>query len=120
MKLRSDFAFFSSLVKSGSLSAVAVEFNVTPSAVSKWLAQLEARLEARLDRKFEARLELWGGALLARITASEQRLLAELARHTQAVHEAMAAQISVIDEKYNDLPPRVSRLEAKVFARKRR
>lgn len=39
MKLRSDFAFFSALVKSGSLSAVAVEFSVTPSAVSKWLAQ---------------------------------------------------------------------------------
>jgi hypothetical protein len=32
----------------------------------------------------------------------------------------MMAQISVIDEKYTDLPPRVSRLETKVFARKKR
>jgi molybdenum-dependent DNA-binding transcriptional regulator ModE len=47
MKLRSTF-LFSTLVKSGSLSAAAQEFNVTPSAVSKWLAQLEERLGVRL------------------------------------------------------------------------
>ena len=48
MKLRTDLAFFSTLVKCGSLSAAAQEFNVTPSAVSKWLAQLEERLGVRL------------------------------------------------------------------------
>ena len=32
----------------------------------------------------------------------------------------MTAQISVIDEKYVDLPGRVHRLEAKVFAPRRR
>jgi flagellar biosynthesis/type III secretory pathway chaperone len=69
---------------------------------------------------FDQKLELWGGALLARITESEQRLLTELGRHTRAIQEAMTAQISVIDEKYADLPARVRRLEAKVSALRRR
>ena len=72
-----------------------------------------------LEHKFDHKLELWGGMLLARIEsmliaridASEQRLLAELARHTRAIQESMTGQISVIDEKYADLPGRVSWLE---------
>ena len=58
MKLRTDLAFFSTLVKSGSLSAAAREFNVTPSAVSKWLAQLEARLGVRLIVRNTRRISL--------------------------------------------------------------
>lgn len=82
--------------------------------------KLEQKLEQKLDQKLNAALEIWGGALLARIAESEQRLLAELARHTRAVYESMTGQISGIDEKYVDLPPRVSRLEAEVFAPKPR
>jgi hypothetical protein len=73
-------------------------------------------LDQKFDQKLRTGLEAWGNVLLARIDASEQRLLTELARHTKAIHESMAAQISIIDEKYADLPGRVSRLEAKVFA----
>ena len=58
MKLRTDLAFFSTLVKSGSLSAAAREFNVTPSAVSKWLAQLELRLGVRLIARNTRRISL--------------------------------------------------------------
>ena len=58
MKLRTDLAFFSTLVKSGSLSAAAREFNVTPSAVSKWLAQLEERLGVRLIARNTRRFSL--------------------------------------------------------------
>ena len=47
-------------------------------------------------------------------------MLTELARHAKAIQEAMSAQISVIDEKYADLPARVSKLEATVASRKRR
>lgn len=54
----SDLAFFSSLVKLGSLSAVAREFDVTPSAASKWLAQLEQRLGVRLVNRTTRRLSL--------------------------------------------------------------
>ena len=70
--------------------------------------------------KLEQKLDAWGGALMARMDGSEQRLLTELASHTKAIYESMSSQISIIDEKYADLPRRVNRLEAKVFAPKRR
>jgi hypothetical protein len=96
--------------------------------------RLEQKLEQKLEEKFDQKLELWGGALLFRIAASErmiaelgqrmlaseQRILAELARHCGAMQESLSKQISVIDEKYSDLPRRVRRLESKVFAPKRR
>ena len=95
---------------------------VTRGELRQELAQLEDRfeqkldkLEQKLDQKFRGGLEAWGEMLLTRIDASEQRLLAELARHTKAIHESVAMQISIIDEKYADLPGRMSRLEAKVF-----
>ena len=86
----------------------------------------------------DGKLELWGGALLARIDAlstrmdvttsrlearieaGEQRLLAELARHAGAIQEAVSRQISVIDEKYADLPARVSQLAVASARRPRR
>jgi chaperonin cofactor prefoldin len=93
----------------------------------------------RLARKFDNNLGLWGGALAAQISemavrisemavqisemavqirASEKRVLNELGRHPQAVYESMTKDISVVDEKYNDLPARVARLEVEVDARK--
>jgi hypothetical protein len=65
-------------------------------------------------------LELWGGALMARIEQSEKRLLMEIARHTQANHEASVRLLAAIDDKYTDLPGRVSRLEGAVFPHERR
>ena len=65
---------------------------------------------SHLERKLDNKLDLWGGALLARIAESEKRVLNELARHTQAVFESMPKQISVVDEKYKDLPERTARL----------
>jgi len=113
---------------------------VTRGEFLEAFAQLEVRLERleqRLEQKFEQKLdhlatkvrvelEIWGGALLARIEAGErrqpewaasleQRLLTDLARHTKAACEMMAMQISAIDDKYAELPGRVSRLEATVF-----
>jgi archaellum component FlaC len=100
---------------------------VTRGELRDELAQLEDRIERKFDdklghleRKFDNKLDLWGGALLARITESENRMVNELKRHAQALFEAMTKQISVIDEKYNDLPARVSRLEAAVFEPERR
>lgn len=78
-----------------------------------------AKFEIRLDQKFDQKLDLWGGALLARIAESEKRMIAELARHCNAIQEALLKQISAIDEKYRDLPARVRRLEAKAFPRRR-
>jgi methyl-accepting chemotaxis protein len=101
----------------------------------------------RLERKFDNNLGLWAEALAAQIRGelaaqtkelaaqtkelaaqtrelaaqireSDKRLLNELARHTQAVFESMTKEISVVDEKYNDLPARVARLEVGAEARK--
>ena len=77
----------------------------------------------KLERRFDLKLETWGGALADRITKLEKRfehlLYTELARHTNAILEALRGRVSVIDEKYADLPGRVARLERKVFASKR-
>ena len=101
---------------------------VTRGELRDELQQLEVRLE-QLELKLEQKLahlvtrtefEMWGGALLARIELGEQRMFTELARHTRAIQESMSRQISVIDDKYNDLPARMSRIEATVFPPERR
>ena len=54
----SDLQFFISLVKAGSLTAVARELDVTPPAVSKRLAMLEERLGVRLLNRTTRRVSL--------------------------------------------------------------
>jgi hypothetical protein len=82
------------------------------------LAQLASQMATKAD------LESWGGALRAHIDRTEQRLSAalsaELARHAGALQESMSALFAASDEQYADLPARVSRLEATVFAPKQR
>ena len=73
-------------------------------------------------------LEIWAGNLIATLTAqislliqaSERRLTDELRRHSNANKEDLEVRISAIDDQYADLPPRVAKLEAKVFAPKRK
>ena len=78
------------------------------------LEKLEERIDGKLE-KLETRIDTWGGALVARIDASEQRVLTELARYVKAMQETLLVQVSVVDEQYKDLPGRVNRLEAAVF-----
>jgi len=81
-------------------------------------AELERAL-ARYATKDDLRLSLeaWGALLEDRITKG---LSVELKQHTRAILESLKGQASTIDDKYKDLPPRVKKLEAKVFAPKRR
>jgi hypothetical protein len=100
---------------------------VTGGELRAELQQFEERLEQRFASLMtRVDLEFWGGVLLARIESGEQRmiqrmdsleqrLLIELGRHTRAIQESLSAQIAVVDEKYADLPPRVTRLEGAVF-----
>lgn len=76
MSAPNDLAFFSTLVKLGTLSALAQEFDVTPSAVSKWLSSLEQRLGVRLINRTTRRLNLTseGEAYLS----GSRRILAEI------------------------------------------
>ncbi|CAG9175522.1 LysR family transcriptional regulator [Cupriavidus respiraculi] len=72
----SDLAFFVLLVKQGSLAGAAQQMGITPSAASKRLAALEARLGVRLLNRTTRRLSVTqeGEAFLAR----GSRILAEL------------------------------------------
>ncbi|MEW7848760.1 LysR family transcriptional regulator [Massilia aurea] len=54
----SDLSFFSLLIKRGSLAAAAQEMGVTPPAVSKRLAAIEARLRVRLLNRTTRRMSL--------------------------------------------------------------
>jgi len=115
------------------------EANMSTPATRDELRDELTNLERRVDRRFEqvdrrleqmtaqlttmatkVELELWGGALMARIEQSEKRLMMEIARHTQANHEVSMRLLAAIDDKYTDLPGRVSRLEGAVFPDDRR
>ncbi len=102
---------------------------VTRGELREELKQLRQELKQELKQELRQDLETWGGALLARIQSGEQRLIeriaqseqrlnAELARHAGALYESMSTLISASNEKYADLPGRVSRLETTVFAPK--
>jgi hypothetical protein len=71
------------------------------------------RLEAKLDAKLDAKLGVFGNAILDRMDRLKTELSAELASHIKASQEYVAAQIKVVDEKYADLPGRVAALEAR-------
>jgi hypothetical protein len=90
----------------------------TKTELELWCGALLARVLARIEsgeQRMIDRMEALEQRMIERMVALEQRLLGELARHTTAIYESMSVQISVIDEKYADLPHRVRQLEAKVF-----
>ena len=79
----SDLAFFSLVVKRGSLAAAAQELGVTPPSVSKRLAGIESRLRVRLLNRTTRRISLTpegeiyladGARLVAELEALEQRI----------------------------------------------
>ncbi|HEY5928165.1 MAG TPA: hypothetical protein VIV11_41040 [Kofleriaceae bacterium] len=97
-------------------------------ALDLWSGALEARLEARFETKFATKLELieWGQRLSAELqmwghTLSAElkqhadtwghRLSAELTQHSNRVLDETRKIVSVVDEKYSDLPGRVAALE---------
>jgi hypothetical protein len=102
---------------------------VTRGELRAELQQLRLEIQqavAPLATKVE--LELWGGALLARMAQMHQELRqelrqelqSELARHVGAFQEWTQSMIRSLDDKYADLPPRVRRLESAVFEKKSR
>ena len=81
----SDLAFFACINRLGSMAGAAQELGITPPAVSKRLAALEARLGVRLLHRTTRRLSL---------TAEGERYLTEGARILNAMHE-LEGSISV-------------------------
>jgi uncharacterized protein involved in exopolysaccharide biosynthesis len=47
---------------------------------------------------------------------TEKRLSNELRQHTKSSEIELAGRLVAVDQQYKDLPARVTRLEAKVFA----
>jgi len=89
------------------------------------LAKTNERLETLATKdelaKTNEKLEIWFGALHARLLALESRwdelatlvreMPAEFARQTKAIIEHLRDSVRIVDEKYADLPARVTRLE---------
>jgi exonuclease VII large subunit len=95
-------------IESGEQRMLKRMFEHMDSSEQRMLARIESGEQRMLKRMFE------------HMDSSEQRMLTDLSRHANAIQEAMSAQISVIDEKYTDLPARVSWLEAKGSEPRRR
>ena len=85
----SEMAFFSLLVRAGSLSAAARELNVTTAGVSKRLSQMEARLGARLLHRTTRRIGLTTEGEL--YLAHSRRILADIEDMEQMITSAGTA-----------------------------
>ena len=77
------------------------------------LADLGAQLRAELASKADLNTGLasLGSELRAEMRASENRIILEIGRAVNAVVEQVGANARVVDEKYQDLPARVTVLE---------
>jgi LysR family transcriptional activator of dmlA len=85
----SEMAFFSLLVRTGSLSATARELNITTPAVSKRLTQMEARLGVQLMHRTTRRMSLTTEGEL--YLAHARRILADIDDMERQVSSALAA-----------------------------
>ena len=85
----SEMAFFSLLVRTGSLSATARELNVTTPAASKRLTQMEARLGVQLMHRTTRRMSLTTEGEL--YLAHARRILVDIDDMERQVSSALAA-----------------------------
>jgi hypothetical protein len=82
-------------------------------------------------REMHEALETWAAVIIDTLTRSftaamaamEARLAGEVGRATRSSEDELTTRVRVVDDQYKDLPARVTKLEATVFAppkRKRR
>ncbi|HET7504235.1 MAG TPA: hypothetical protein VFK02_24610 [Kofleriaceae bacterium] len=107
------------------IAPLATKAEIAPLATKVELQEAVARLatKAELQSCFAAllaRIESGEQRMVERFDGLEQRLRADLAQHVNVIFERTSAMIAVIDDKYADLPGRVSRLETTVFPRGQR
>ncbi len=100
---QSEMAFFSLLVRAGSLSAAARELNVTTAGVSKRLSQMEARLGTRLLHRTTRRIGLTAEG---EIYLEHSRILADIEDMEQMITSAATAPKGLLrDECHPRLRP---------------
>jgi hypothetical protein len=88
--------------------------------IGKRIDEAEHRLHDDIGKRIDEAEHRLHDDIGKRIDEAEQRLHDDLAMLAKAHQESMATLISVIDEKYADLPARVKRLEGTVFRARRR
>jgi hypothetical protein len=86
---------------------------VTRAVLRHELQELRHELRQEFRQEFATKADLRQA-----LEGFERRIFAELARHSLANQEHLAAQLGIVDEKYKDLPE--TRLEAAVFRPRRR
>ena len=90
---------------------------IAPLATKVELREAIAKAVAPLATKVE--LEIWGGALMARMDTQLEGLRRDLqsdfARHANAIFESAQAMIRALDDRYTDLPGRVTKLESRLL-----
>jgi hypothetical protein len=97
--------------------ALAIWSGAIVAQLKKFLGDELTAVETRLYGRLSSRLS---SELAAVETRLYDRLSSDLRQHAKAHHEALRALIGPLDDKYKDLPRRVGKLEAAVFAPKRR
>jgi hypothetical protein len=87
--------------------ATKTDLEVWGGALGERIAESHEKLSAKIAESHEK--------LSAKIAESHEKLSAELARHAKAHDESTSRLISVLDDKYESLPDRVTCLEDAVF-----
>lgn len=107
------------------MSSVSDDSPVTYGQLRHELVDQDKRFGERIDKILDARLapyatkqdlETWGHAIIANLRAYMDETVQ---RVTRVMSEQHTREVAVVDDKYQDLPGRVSRLEAVVFPPKR-
>jgi hypothetical protein len=87
---------------------------VTKPMLDEALAAQSATLTATLTATMDARFAAQDARIDAKFVVMENRLSADMARHTNAIIEYLGTLLTAFEDKYRDLPARVAALEAKV------
>lgn len=91
---------------------VDLEKYATKPDLETWAGALEHRIitAMRAELRAELRSDL-RAELSTAMAQSEHRLDAQMARHCKAIEESIRGMVRAVDDKYSDLPARVTRLE---------
>ncbi len=104
------------------MDAMAADLRQAMVAMEERFRQSMGAMEGRfrqsmgaMEGSFQKSMGVMEGRLQRSMGAMEGRLTVELQRHTSASAEDLRGSVGAIDDKYRDLPDRVTKLEAAAF-----
>ena len=86
---------------------------VTKSELKSELNGLEAKMVS-MEERLEAKMVSMEERLEGKMVSMEERLLREIGHALNVAVEQIGSRFGVVDDKYQDLPGRVTKLEADV------